>query len=141
MSRFAFVLARLRGKLPSRGRGGALGPRGERHAARHLTASGYRILARNLRTRLGELDLVVISPDRRWLVVVEVKAGQAGAALPPEVHVTPAKQKKIAALAADLIHRKRLAVRAVRFDVIAVEFAGDREPIVRHHEAAFESHV
>lgn len=141
MSRFASVLIRLRGKLPSRGKGNALGPQGEKRAARHLAAAGYRVVARNVRTRLGELDLVAISPDRRWLVVVEVKAGQAGAAMAPEVHVTPAKQKKIAALAADLIRRKKLAVRAVRFDVIAVEFAGDREPIVRHHEAAFESHV
>jgi putative endonuclease len=140
VSLVASVLTRLRHAIPSRGES-ELGPRGEKRAARHLTAAGYRIVARNLRTRLGELDLVAISPDRRWLVVVEVKAGRAGAVLPPEVHVTVAKQRKISSLAAELVRRKRLAVRAVRFDVIALEFADDGEPIVRHHEAAFESNV
>lgn len=121
--------------------GAGLGPRGEKRAARHLRTAGYRIIARNLRTRHGELDLVARSPDRRLLVVVEVKAGRAGAAIPPEVHVTPAKQRKITSLAAELVRRKGIAVQAVRFDVIAVEFGRDAEPIVRHHEGAFESHV
>jgi putative endonuclease len=117
------------------------GRRGERFAARHLRRRGYRILARNLATRHGELDLVALSPDRHALVVVEVKAGRAGAAIAPEVHVTPAKQRKIVALAAELVRRRRLSKRPIRFDVVAVAFDGDRPVDLRHHEAAFESHV
>lgn len=140
MSRAAPFVKRLRNALLAR-READTGPRGEKTAERHLARLGYRIVARNLRTRHGELDLVAVAPDRRQLVVVEVKAGRAGATLPPELHVTPAKQRKIAGLAAELVRRKRLGVGRVRFDVIAVEFADNADPILRHHEAAFESHV
>lgn len=118
-----------------------LGARGERAAASHLKRHGYRVIARNRRSRLGELDLLALSPDRRRLVVVEVKAGQHGSPLPPEVHVNPAKQRKITALAAEFVRRHRFAARPIRFDVIAVAFDDDRVADLRHHEAAFESHV
>ena len=52
-----------------------LGRRGERIAAARLRREGYRILARNVRNRFGEIDLVAEAPDRRTVVVVEVKAG------------------------------------------------------------------
>src|SRR3954469_7500031 len=47
------------------------GQRGEQIAEEHLEHRGYRILARNFRTRFGELDLV--AADRRALVFCEVK--------------------------------------------------------------------
>jgi len=46
------------------------GARAEAAAARYLKRRGYRILERNLRTRLGEIDIV--ATDGNWLVVVEV---------------------------------------------------------------------
>lgn len=49
-----------------------LGDWGEAEAARLLEAKGYGILRRNLRTALGEIDLLV--RDRDTLVFVEVKA-------------------------------------------------------------------
>ena len=48
-----------------------LGRAGERAAAQHLERLGYRIVARNHRTRYGEIDL--IAADRDTLVIVEVK--------------------------------------------------------------------
>src|SRR3954468_21642393 len=47
------------------------GELGERIAEEHLEHRGYRILARNFRTRFGELDLV--AADERTLVFCEVK--------------------------------------------------------------------
>jgi putative endonuclease len=117
-----------------------LGRRGEQLAARHLRREGYRILARNLRSRLGEIDLVARAPDRRTLVIVEVKAGRPGP-LPPEVHVNAAKQRKLTALAADLIRRHRLTDAPVRFDVIAVVVAETGDPAIRHHRNAFTATV
>jgi putative endonuclease len=49
----------------------ALGRRGEDLAAAHLRALGFAAIARNVRTRHGEIDLIVF--DGRALVFVEVK--------------------------------------------------------------------
>ncbi len=114
-----------------------LGARGEAVAAKHLRGRGYRLLARNLRSRAGELDLVAEAPDGRTVVIVEVKAGRVGNPM-PEVHVNAAKRKKLVALAHALVRRMELRDRPIRFDVIAVEFGEEgAEPIVRHHAGAF----
>lgn len=131
---------RGRGCKPLRGAHRRRGRAGERLAAKHLKSKGYRVLARNLRSRHGELDLVVWSPDGA-VVAVEVKAGAANPAFPPELHVTPAKQRKIVALLAQVARRHRLTGKRLRFDVVAVEFPEQGEPVIRHHAGAFESPV
>lgn len=119
---------------------------GERVAARYLRKTGYRILKRNWRHAMGEIDLIVLAPDRRTIVIVEVKTRVAvdGDVDPrPEVHVNSAKQRKLATLASAFVQRHRLGERPVRFDVVGVDLPPDRhdQPIVRHHEAAFESYL
>jgi putative endonuclease len=117
-----------------------LGAKGERLARRYLKRHGYRPLATNLRNRFGEIDLLVEAPDRRTLVLVEVKAG-AGSALPPEVHVTRDKRRRLTALAAQLLRRYRLTHRPLRFDVVIVHWSKGEKPDIRHYPGAFESHV
>ena len=56
----------------------AAGQRGEDLAAEHLERLGFEILARNHRTRFGELDLVAFDGD--VLVFVEVKTRRSGCA-------------------------------------------------------------
>src|SRR5215218_5547619 len=58
----------------------ALGRLGERLAAEHLERLGYRIVARNHRTRFGELDLV--AADEETIVFCEVKTRRAGSGAP-----------------------------------------------------------
>jgi putative endonuclease len=124
-------------------RRGATGPRGERIAAKHLKSQRYRILARNLRNRFGEVDLLAEAPDGRTIVIVEVKSRRLtdadDATTRPEHHVNAAKQRKLVALATQIIRRHRLTDRPVRFDVIGVDIVATGKPIVRHHEAAFGS--
>ena len=60
--------------MPDRRR--ALGDTGEGIAAAALAARGLTIVARNVRTRFGELD--VIARDRRGFVFIEVKTRRAG---------------------------------------------------------------
>ncbi len=153
------MIGRLQRWLTARGR---TGPRGERAAARYLKRHGYRILARNLRNRYGEIDLIAQPrDDRDVLVFVEVKAGIVGSAFPPEVHVTPLKQHKITALSAQVLRAEKMTHCRVRYDVIAVEFPSPSAPapgsvpgsvpvpgsghtsapVIRHHIAAFESRV
>jgi len=120
-----------------------LGRRAERLAARHLKGQGYRVRARNLRTALGEIDLLAEAPDGRTIVVVEVKAaagcGDAAkdAELRPEGHVTAIKQRRLAALAAAAVRRFGLQDRPLRFDVVAVVVPPRGTAIVRHWSGAF----
>jgi putative endonuclease len=116
-----------------------LGRRGEDLAAAHLERLGYRILARNHRTRFGELDLVATDPANETLVFCEVKARRAGTASPwHNLHDHKRRQVRTMAAAwlAEVTERPWSA--ELRFDAIGVtlDAAGD---LVRldHLEAAF----
>lgn len=136
-------MIRLQSLLRALGLDRSVGARGERAAARQLKQSGYRLLARNLRSKLGEIDLLAEAPDGRTIVIVEVKSGAGGSAdaIPPEVHVNNHKRRKLAMLAADLVRRRHWQDRPVRFDVIAVLLPERGPAVIRHHVAAFESHL
>lgn len=117
------------------------GQQGERVAEKHLKKQGYKLIARNLRSRHGEIDLFMLGPDRRTLVFVEVKTAQADrrSKVRPEMRVGPQKQRKIATLAVKLIAKHKLNNRPVRFDIIGVDLHHDRKPDIRHYPSAFES--
>jgi putative endonuclease len=139
MKGFGVILGRL-------GLDRTTGPRGERAAARHLRRHGYRLLARNLHSKLGEIDILAEAPDRRTLVVVEVKSAAVDPDTdapnpPPEVRVNRAKQQKLVSLACHTARRYGLADRPIRFDVIGVDLPVKGKPTIRHHVNAFESHV
>lgn len=117
------------------------GQTGERLAERYLKAQRYKCIARNLRTRLGEIDLLMLAPDGRTLVFVEVKTAEADrrSTIPPEHRVGQRKQAKLATLAAKLIARHKLTGRPIRFDIVGVTLHNDRDADIRHYPAAFES--
>ena len=139
MRLYQFLLDRLR---PLRGAHRQRGRAGERVAERYLRQRGYRLLGRNLRSRVGELDLLMESPEG-VLVVVEVKARVGRAPVRetgrPEARVNAAKRRKIAALASQLARRQKLEHRPWRFDVVGVDLVDGEEPAVRHHIAAFDA--
>jgi len=112
----------------------AIGSLGERVAARHLLRLGYRILERNVRCRLGEIDLVAL--DGATVVFVEVKGGRATGMGCPEEKLTPGKQRRLTLLARWYLQRRRWLARPARFDVVAVDW-GPRGPAVRHIADAF----
>jgi putative endonuclease len=92
----------------------------ERLAAQHLQAQGLEVLARNLRCRGGELDLVCL--DGGVLVIVEVRhRGRAdfGGAL---ASVNRRKQRKIIR-ATQFFWQRRAHWRAhaLRFDVVGMQ--------------------
>lgn len=116
------------------------GERGEDAAARFLKKLGYRILARNLQDKLGEIDLLALTPDGKTLVIVEVKAALADASgPPPELRVGKDKQRKLTALAMRLAQRHKLKGVAFRFDVVGVTLHENRDPDIRHYIAAFDA--
>jgi len=96
------------------------GAAAEAAAARYLQAQGLRVLARNLRCRAGELDLVCL--DGGVLVIVEVRHRATSDFGGASASVTRRKQRKL--IRATLFHWQRRAAwraRALRFDVIAVQ--------------------
>lgn len=96
------------------------GASAERVAALHLEAHGYRILARNVRTRAGEIDL--IAEDADGLAFVEVKARRGRAYGPPEEALTARKQLQLVKLAEGFIAaHPGYADRTWRIDVVAIE--------------------
>ena len=92
----------------------SLGQRGEKAAARYLRRQGYRVLARNIRSKLGELDLVVL--DGQTIVFVEVKTrANHEAGLPVEA-IDSDKQRRLTRLALHYLQRHRLLEQSARFD-------------------------
>jgi len=96
----------------------ALGRVGEAAAARFLERRGLVILARNLRSRLGEIDLV--ARDGSTLVFVEVKARRGLPGDPPEAAVDARKRARLSRLALGYLAARRLGERSCRFDVVGV---------------------
>lgn len=113
----------------------------EELVARRLAAAGWRILARNARTRHGELDIVAL--DRGTLVFVEVKAARQGNAFGPErpvLAVDSRKQRRIRRLAtAWMAQRPQVPpYKAIRFDAVGVTLdRAGRAIEVEHIENAF----
>ncbi len=113
----------------------------EQLVARRLLAVGWEIVARNARTRHGELDIVAL--DGRTLVFVEVKAAREGTAFGPErpvLAVDPRKQRRVRRLAtAWMAERRDLPPYAeIRFDAVGVTLdRAGRAIDVEHIVAAF----
>lgn len=116
----------------------SLGGRGEQLAARWLKQNGFRILKRNLAIGDDEADLVVLDPDGKTVVIVEVKT-RGDDCITPEASVTRRKQFHVARLAARLQKQKAYRDRPIRFDAIAIVWPENAEPIVRHIPGAFSS--
>ncbi|MDF2458444.1 MAG: uncharacterized protein K0S79_860 [Nitrospira sp.] len=112
------------------------GQEGEETAERYLRQKGYRIVARNLRTSLGELDLV--AEDGDVLVFVEVKARRTtdfGGA----VHaVHRQKQTQLVRLAAQFLAQHHWSNRLCRFDVVLLQSRQTSEVQIEHIQNAFE---
>jgi putative endonuclease len=100
-----------------------LGKDAEDRALKHLQQQGLRLVARNFRTRRGELDLVLLDGDT--LVITEVRrrgnAGFGGALASVDARK---RSRIILATRLLLLQRPALAARPVRFDVIAIEPTG-----------------
>ena len=112
------------------------GQAGESAAEEYLRRKGYRILARNLRSPLGELDLV--AEDGQVLVFVEVKARRTDA-FGGAIHaVHHRKQEKLIQLAAQYLARHHIKDRLCRFDVVLLQGPDATVPQIEHIQNAFE---
>jgi putative endonuclease len=108
----------------------------EAWAEEFLRAKGYRILERNLRTSLGELDLV--AEDAGVLVFVEVKARATEACGGALAAVDRRKQAKLVRLASQYLAQRHLSDKPCRFDVVLVRGLPSAQGQIEHLQNAFE---
>ena len=108
-----------------------VGKWGEQAAADYLTGRGYDIVARNVRTPYGEID--VIAQKDGFTIFVEVKARTSKAFGPPEVSVTQRKQEHMRSCAEH--YARQNEIDHWQIDVISVEEI-DGRPEITHFENA-----
>lgn len=113
----------------------SLGKRGEIVAAESLRQKGYRILERNYRCKIGEIDIVAEKDGR--LLFIEIKTRRSDHYGLPQEAVHPIKQKKILRTAEWYLKEHKATDRPVGFEVIAVQWHDDRAPEVRCIPNAF----
>lgn len=120
-----------------------LGRWGEAHAADYLNQRGYTIIARNVRTPYGEIDLIVqqldkITEDETITVFVEVKTRTSKTYGYPEEAITPRKQLNLISAAQHYLQEHPDLEKNWRIDVIAIERYPESSPIISHFENALQ---
>jgi putative endonuclease len=106
------------------------GDESEEKACSFLKQEGYQVVARNWRTRVGELD--IIARDGDVLVFVEVKARSRDDFGGPEAAVDRTKQRRLIAAARSFLAATHCEL-ATRFDVVAI-----RPGSMRLYQDAFQ---
>jgi len=95
-----------------------LGRRGENISIEFLKKQGYKIMERNYRCSLGEIDIV--AKDKNVLCFVEVKTRKSQEYGLPEEAVDWRKQRKLAKVALAYLKEKKVYNQDLRFDVVSV---------------------
>ncbi|MDR2597895.1 MAG: YraN family protein [Treponema sp.] len=112
-----------------RGRGG------EEQAAEAVKAAGMEIIARNIRSKYGEIDIVALEGET--IVFIEVKAWTSYSMEDLQYSVDLRKQKKIIKTAKYFLSENRKYNKmTVRFDVIFI-----KNNSITHLASAFTEHV
>jgi putative endonuclease len=113
----------------------SLGSEGEALAAEFLRKKGYRIIAKNYKTSIGEID--IIAKDGDTFVFLEVKTRTNETFGYPFEAVNGHKRRKIKNVALLFLKRMKEEVPA-RFDVLSISSTGDGRQEITHIKDAFE---
>jgi putative endonuclease len=111
------------------------GKEGERAAAEYLAGIGIKVVDRNFRCPLGEIDLV--AKDGDIIVFVEVRARQADGLCSPEESIAGYKRKRLTRAALWYLKQHGMQNSCARFDVIGIRWKGE-EPEINWIVNAFE---
>lgn len=114
-----------------------IGQTGEDLAVRYLEISGYTILERNFRCRIGEID--IIATNGNVLCFVEVKTRLSTIAGNPAEAVTYTKQQKIRRTAQFYLLKRGLLenMPILSFDVIEIIFNKNKVVLFNHYPHCF----
>ena len=109
-----------------------IGAWGESIAADWLAERGYQIIARNVRTPYGEIDIIAQQGD--VTIFVEVKTLTSSANFFPETNITHAKQQHMLDTAQHYAAENE--IDHWQIDAIAVEGKPGSKPTITHFENA-----
>jgi putative endonuclease len=113
-----------------------LGRWGEKRSERFLKSKGLKTLTRNFACKTGEIDLVMVAPDRT-IVFVEVRTRSNEIFGPPELTITPAKKTRLLKTARYFLAANKIEDRPFRFDIVAIVLGQTRRPKLEHYKNAF----
>ena len=114
----------------------ALGTKGEHLAVKFLKKKGYKILQRNYRCRIGEIDIVCY--DHGTIVFVEVKTRRSDKYGQPEISITEAKKRQIIKIATHYVAEKKIEGIVLRFDVVSIFYSpNEKHPTITLFNNAF----
>ena len=113
-----------------------LGQRGEAIAAAYLLGKKFAIVEKNYRCKGGEVD--IIAREGNTFVFVEVKTRRSLSFGPPQLALTPFKQRQISKAALTWLAKKQLFGASARFDVIAILMPDHNVPVIDHIRNAFD---
>ncbi len=109
----------------------------ETRAEQFLIAKGYRILDRNVRSSIGELDLV--ADDQGVVVFVEVKGRSTAAFGGALSAVDRRKRAKLSRLAAQYLAQRHWSDKLCRFDVVLIQGQLSIPEQIEHIPNAFDA--
>jgi putative endonuclease len=109
------------------------GARGEQRAVEYLQEQGYRILERNYRCPLGEMD--IIAREGKTVVFVEVKTRASDRFGSPQAAIGPQKQRRMTVIARYYLKTQGLLDGPARFDVAAVRLADGGDSVTLYKNA------
>ena len=102
-----------------------LGKQGEEAAADFLKKNGYKIIQRNYKNKLGEID--IIAKDKETICFIEVKTRTNFNFGLPQEAVGFHKQKKLNRIALSYMKQYNLLDSPARFDIVSVVFKQDNK--------------
>lgn len=100
-----------------------LGAQGEEAAVDFLKENGYKIITRNYKTKLGEIDIV--AKDKDALAFIEVKTRYSDRFGLPYEAVSRTKQRQISKAALTFLKENNLLDKKARFDVVSVIYSAE----------------
>jgi putative endonuclease len=130
----------VQGDLARQQRANALGAKGELVALEYLEARGARLLARNFRCPLGEIDLLV--EHEGDLVAVEVKTRTLGGLETPEIALRPWQVRRVVRALGWYALPRQIPEWRWRIDAVVVDVDGEaRVQRVEHFKSIYEERV
>ncbi len=108
----------------------------EQAAEKFLKKKKMKLICRNYRRSVGEIDLIM--QDRDFVVFVEVKASRSEESN-PETHVDRNKQKRLVKTAKSFLSEYKLYDVPARFDIVTIKMIDDNDIKIEYEENAFEA--